>query len=132
MKLFIFAIMMLSSTVYASSLCVGQNVVADINGAHYDARIVELYADGTVQIAISGYSNETVRDSQLAPVITTLGGFQVNQHVVADLNDTHYSATIVELYSDGTTKIAIPGYNNETVRLSQLSRALTCVGGCGH
>jgi hypothetical protein len=129
--------LLVSASSAHASICVGQNVVANMSDGHFDAVIVALYSDNTALIrytsgAPSG-ETQTVDVSNLSDIITSEGGFSVSNQVVANMSDGHFDAIISELYDDSTALIrytsGTPAGESQVVALSNLSQPISSTSG---
>ena len=132
MKKFLLLSLFISSLSFASSICVGDRMVANMDNGHYDARILELYRDGTALIRYDvDNTTQVVALSQLSSPIRQEGNFRLDERVVANMDNGHYDAKILKLYRDGTALIRYDvDDTTQVVALKQLSNPIECTHDC--
>jgi hypothetical protein len=112
----------------------GESVVYTQNGTHYNAIILELYADGTAQVSFPGgeFAVSQISLSTLSVALNVENGFYLNEAVVYTQDGMHYDAKIDALYADGTALVEFPNgeFAVSQISLSTLSVALMCTGTC--
>jgi hypothetical protein len=118
---------------YEAGFKVGEPVVYLQSGTHYDAIIQELYTDSIAQITFPNgeFAASQVTIASLSEHLSIEGGLQVGQAVIYVQSGTHYHATVLELYTDGTAKISFPNgeFTISQVPVSALSVALSSEAG---
>jgi hypothetical protein len=113
---------------------VGDAVTYLQNDVNYDAKVLELYTDGSAELSFP-HGEFTISQVPLSAVsahITSLRGFTVGSAVVYLQEGVHYNAKIDELYSDGVALVEFPNgeFAPSQVPITQLSFAFSCTQAC--
>jgi ribosomal protein L35AE/L33A len=111
-----------------SGFNVGETVVYSQSGAHYNAKVDELYQDGYALIEFPNgeFSPSQISIGTLSVALDTESSFTVGESVVYSQSGTHYNAKILELYQDGNALIAFPNgeFSPSQISIGTLSVAL--------
>lgn len=107
-------------------------VFTQTDASHYNARIIEIFADGKIRITFPGgeYSDSDVSFYSLSKAVYSYGNFRVGDDVVFTQTDgTHYNARITEIFEDGKARVTFPNreYSDSDISFGSLSKPLASV-----
>lgn len=112
-----------------SDLCAGERVIFD-GSEKYVGTVRAVYSNGRAQIKFDGYSDTSfIGISRLAKGVSSKSGLRLDDRVLLSTGTDDYVGKVMEIFSDGTTKIKFDGYSGYSfVAAKKLAKVVDSVG----